>query len=241
MAAGRGSTECCRRPRQPQRRALRGPGADPTGGARALRRVRQGHRPRSRPPPRSRQPGREPPLPGRDPLPRHRELAGLCPRARRPCRSAVLWCRGRLAAQSGSSGCSRRTCSGSAASRPSRSFVWRCWRPSRPTTRAGSSSGTATGHRPRSEPIRSASYLPPRRRRSVSQNCGPVQADTSQPSKIMASGALRYPLYSRRLTRTGRREVLRPNSRGRSIDPIGPREPMRVFRHFNRLAEFGQR
>ena len=38
---------------------------------------------RPRPSPRSRHPVREPPLPGRDPLPRHRELAGLRPRARR--------------------------------------------------------------------------------------------------------------------------------------------------------------
>ena len=37
---------------------------------------------RSRPSPRSRVPVRQPPLPERDPLPRHRELAGLRPRAR---------------------------------------------------------------------------------------------------------------------------------------------------------------
>ena len=48
-------------------------------------------------------------------------------------------------------------------------------RSSKPTTRAGSSSGTATEPQPRSEPIRSVRCPWPRKRRSVSQNRGPVQ------------------------------------------------------------------
>jgi hypothetical protein len=56
---------------------LRGARAGPAGGARALRRLRQRCRRRPRAPPRPREPVRQPRLPGRDPLPRHRELAGL--------------------------------------------------------------------------------------------------------------------------------------------------------------------
>ena len=64
-----------RHSRQPPGRSLRGARADQAGRARALRRVRQGRRRRPAAAPRSREPVREPPLPGRDPLPRHRELA----------------------------------------------------------------------------------------------------------------------------------------------------------------------
>ena len=52
---------------------------------------------------------------------------------------------------------------------------------SRPTTRPGSSSGTATEPQPRSEPISSLRCPWPRKRRSVSQNRGPVQCRLSCP------------------------------------------------------------
>src|SRR5215212_4006187 len=73
-----------RRPaRQPQRQSLRGARAGQAGGARALWRVRQGHRHRPPAAPRSRQPVRQPRLPGRDPLPWYRQLTGVRARARR--------------------------------------------------------------------------------------------------------------------------------------------------------------
>ena len=59
---------------------------------------------------------------------------------------------------------------------------WRSSRSSGPTTRPGSSSGTATRRPPRSAPIRPASYPWPRKRRSVSHDRGPVQ---TAPSRIM--------------------------------------------------------
>src|SRR3954471_9111557 len=67
-----------------------------------------------------------------------------------------------------------RTCCGSAASTRSRSFAWLSSPFGRPTTRAGSSSGTATKRPLRSAPIRSAQCPWLRKRKSVSQIRGPV-------------------------------------------------------------------
>src|SRR4051794_13887442 len=91
--------------------------------------------------------------------------------ARRPSSAS----RKRTAAPSASSGCSRRTCCGFAASTPSRSCAWHSSPFGRPTTRAGSSSGTATGHPPRSGPNKPRPCPWPLKRKAVSQNCGPVQ------------------------------------------------------------------
>ena len=85
------------------------------------------------------------------------------------------------AAPSASSARSRRTCSGSAASPPSRSCA-RHSTPSRtPTTGPGSSSATATGHPPRSAPTRSASPRPPDANAS-SHNCGPLHGPPCAPA-----------------------------------------------------------
>ena len=116
-----------------------------SGAERVFRHLRQRHRRRPSTPPRSWQPICQPPFPGGDPLPRHRELTGFRPQARRQwlCRTVH-------------SGVERKSAVGAATSPPSRSFAWRLSRSSRPTTRAGSSSGMATGRRPRSALIRSA-------------------------------------------------------------------------------------
>ena len=154
-----------RPPRQPQRRSLRGARADPSGRARALRRLRQERSQRSRPSPRSRLPVREPPLPGRDPLPRHRKLAGLRPRARRK------WL--------------RRALHPGAEGKPAVGPAFRHARgaaPGAPGVQANLQPDL--DHRaarlpdPSPGPSRSArSDRPwPRKRRSVSQSCGPVHS-----------------------------------------------------------------
>ena len=77
---------------------------------------------------------------------------------------------------SASSGRSRRTCSGSGGSRPSKT----CGKPSsnfsEPTTRNGSSSATDTAHQRRSDASRPQSCRRPLNPRSLSQKCRPVQS-----------------------------------------------------------------
>ena len=77
-------------------------------------------------------------------LPRHRKLARLRARAR-----------GQRLRRALHPHAARRTCSGSAASTPSRSCAWPCTPSRTPTTRPGSSSATAT-RRPRPSERRSS-------------------------------------------------------------------------------------
>ena len=114
----------------------------------------------------------QPPFRSRDPLPWPGKLAGLRPRARGQ--------RLRRALHPGAEG--EPSC-GSAASTPSKSCAWHSSGSGRPTTRPGSSSATATGHQPRSEPIRSLAWPWPHRCRSVSQNRGPVQREHHPPGR----------------------------------------------------------